>query len=213
MGILKVKAVLPDALKNATKTSYYIKQAFLAKAMKDTATTLSKSGATVTITSKRMEATIGKLANRGVVDLKPFFMRSSKVKRKKNGGWYLVIPMNISSRSIIRTSGRATYDRIVKQFSSLSPGEQSTLNVEGMLQRVQHTTLPSLVPPAPYSNITAKKHSNGRNTYTMFRTVSDKSAPTSWVLNRNNVNQNNTSQTLEHEVGVLIRKRIQQTYG
>lgn len=213
MGQIKVKVNLPKSIVNPTQTSHYISQAFVAKSMKDNAVALSKSGATVRITSNRMEATLGKLTKRGVIDLKPFFMRSSKVKRKKNGGWYLVIPISMSSRSIIKTSGRATYDRIVQNFKDLAPGSQATMNISGLLQRNKPDTLPTLLPPKNSNSITATKKPNGRNSYVMFRTASDKSAPTSWVINRGNVNKDNTSKTLEHEIGVLIRKRIQQSYG
>lgn len=211
---VNVKVNIPESIKNSAKTTYYLKQAFLAKEINSTAKTLSKSGANVKVNSGRMEATIGKLTNRGVIDMKPFFMRSSKVKRKKNGGWYLVIPIKMSSRNIIKTSGRAVYDRVVKSFSDLEPGNMSTLDIKGLLNKqTSVNTISSLQPGKPTENITATKGSSGRNSYVAFRTVSDKSSPTSWVLGRENVNNYNTSKSLEHEVGVLIRKRIRQKYG
>lgn len=214
MSNVKVKVNLPDSLKNAAKTSYYVKQAFLAKSINDNAKVLSKAGANIKVNSNRMEVTIGRLTKLGVVDMKPFFMRSSKVKRKKNGGWYLVIPISMSSRGIIKNSGRAVYNRIVKSFSDISPNSSATLSIDGLLKRQYPVdTIDSLQPDIPTNNLTATKKPNGRNTYVAFRTVSDKSSPTSWVLNRNNVNKDNTSANLEHEIGVLIRKRIKQTYG
>lgn len=212
--MVKVKVNIPDSIKNASKTSYYVKQAFLAKSINDNAKVLSKAGGTVNVNSNRMEVTIGRLSKLGVIDMKPFFMRSSKVKRKKNGGWYLVIPINMSSRGIIKNSGRGVYDRVVKTFSELEPGTSATVNIDGLLKRqYPYETINSLQPQAPSGNLTATKKPNGRNSYVAFRTVSDKSAPTSWVLNRNNVNNDNTSPNFEHEIGVLIRKRIKQTYG
>ncbi len=212
--MVKVKVNIPDSLKNASKTSYYIKQAFLAKSINDNARVLSKAGGTVRVNSNRMEVTIGRLSKLGVIDMKPFFMRSSKVKRKKNGGWYLVIPINMSSRGIIKNSGRGVYDRVVKTFSDLEPATSATVNIDGLLKRqYPYDTVNSLQPPAPSGNLTATKKPNGRNSYVAFRTVSDKSSPTSWVLNRNNVNKDNTSPNFEHEIGILIRKRIKQSYG
>lgn len=211
---VKVRVNIPESIKNSARTTYYLKQAFLAKEINSTAKTLSNSGATVKVNSGRMEATIGKLTNRGVIDMKPFFMRSSKVKRKKNGGWYLVIPIKMSSRNIIKTSGRAIYDKVVKSFSDLEPGTSSTLNINGLLSKQTPVdTISALQPAKATSNITATKGSSGRNSYVAFRTVSDKSSPTSWVLGRQNVNDTNTSKSLEHEVGVLVRKRIRQKYG
>ena len=212
--MVKVKVNIPDSLRNASKTSYYIRQAFLAKSINDSAKVMSKAGGSVKVNSNRMEVTIGRLSKLGVIDMKPFFMRSSKVKRKKNGGWYLVIPINMSSRGIIQNSGRGVYDRVVKTFSDLAPTTSATVNIDGLLKRqYPYDTINLLQPSAPSGNITATKKPNGRNSYVAFRTVSDKSSPTSWVLNRNNVNKDNTSPNFEHEIGVLIRKRIKQTYG
>ena len=211
---VKVRVNIPESIKNSSRTTYYIKQAFLAKEINSTAKTLSNSGATVKVNSGRMEATIGKLTNRGVIDMKPFFMRSSKVKRKKDGGWYLVIPIKMSSKNIIKTSGRAVYDRVVNSFRDLEPGTSSTLNINGLLSKQTPVDTISVLQPAKATgNITATKGSSGRNSYVAFRTVSDKSSPTSWVLGRKNINDTNTSKSLEHEVGVLVRKRIRQKYG
>lgn len=216
---MKVKVNLPDSIKNYTKTTKYITNAFTTGIINDSANALSKAGATVHISnSNRMTATIGKLSNRGVVDLKPLFMNSTKAKRKKNGGWYLVIPISLSSRKLISSSGRKTYDNIRKSFSELSPSSTATLNVEGLFSRdyssLQNMTLPSLVPPAPSGNITATKSATGkRTTYVAFRTVSDKSSPQSWVINRKNVSQNNSSMTLQKDVASLIRQRIRQSEG
>lgn len=212
---MKVKVNLPESVKNYSKTVDYINQAFRTGIMKDTATTLSKAGADVKVQSNRISATIGKLSDRGVIDLKPFFRNSSKVKHKKDGGWYMIIPIGISSRNLQQVGGRKTYDKIRDVFSSLGPNETATANFEGLFSRsyssLSKMTLPSLIPASPTGNLTATKSQSGtRTSYVAFRTVSDKSAPQSWVINRKNINQSNSSLTLQREVGVLIRQRIKQ---
>ena len=213
---MKVNVNLPDSIEHYTRTADYISKAYTTKVMYDSAKTLSRAGADVRTMSGRMEATIGKLTNRGVIDLKPMFMRSTKVKRKKNGGWYLVVPISISSRNLVKTSGRKTYDEIRAAFSDMSPGATSTVNIESLFNRqysnIQSLTLPSLVPAKPTGNITATKNASGtRNSYVAFRTVSDRSAPQSWVINRKNVSANNASSRLQSDVASLIRQRIRQS--
>lgn len=213
---MKVKVTLPDSLEHYARTADYISNAYKAGVMKDSAKALSHSGADVRVTSGRMEATIGKLTNRGVIDLKPMFMRSSKVKRKKNGGWYLVIPINISSRNLVKTSGRKTYDEIRSAFSDLAPNTSATVDISSLFEKqyssLQSLTLPTLVPAKPTGNITATKNASGsRNSYVAFRTVSDRSAPQSWVINRKNITSNNSSKRLQSDVASLIRQRIRQS--
>lgn len=209
---MKNNVEIPESLKNYTKTALYLREAYRSGILSDTAKALTTSGAQVKIDSKRLTATIGTLANRGVIDLKPLFRNSPKAKQKKNGGWYLIIPMSISSRDLQKTSGRKTYDAIREAFSSLGPNEEATLNFDGLFSRsYTPDTLSPLVPPAPSGSLTAIKSDSGKRTsYIAYRTVSDKSSPQSWVINRKNVNDNNTSQRLEHEVGVLIRKRMRE---
>ena len=49
-----------------------------------------------------------------------------------------------------------------------------------------------------------------RNNYIMFRTVSSKSEPSSWILNRNNLNEDNTSKRLQDDINALINNRMRQ---
>lgn len=212
---MKVNVKIPKSIQNYTQTADYLTQAFRTGIIKDTAQGLSQAGGDVRIQSGRITATIGKLSDRGVIDLKPFFRNSSKVKRKKNGGWYMVIPIGISSRNLQATSGRKTYDKIREVFSSLGPNETATANFEDLFSHsstmLQTMTLPSLIPASPTGNLTATKSQSGtRTSYVAYRTVSDRSAPQSWVINRKNINEANSSLTLQHEVGVLIRQRIKQ---
>ena len=174
---MKVKVNLPESVKNYSKTVDYINQAFRTGIMKDTATTLSKAGADVKVQSNRISATIGKLSDRGVIDLKPFFRNSSKVKHKKDGGWYMIIPIGISSRNLQQVGGRKTYDKIRDVFSSLGPNETATDNFEDLFSRsyssLSNMTLPSLIPASPTGNLTATKSQSGtRTSYVVFRTVS-----------------------------------------
>lgn len=213
---MKVKVNIPSNIKNYAKTSDYISKAFLGSVIKDSGKALSNAGANVSISgTKRMDATIGKLTNRGVIDLKPFFMRSPHAKKKKDGGWYMVIPISVKSKKIVSSSGNKVYQDIKRGFQSLGNEESSTLSFDGLFKKdydsLADLTLPSLIPASPSGNITATKSSKGnRNSYVAFRTVSDKSSPQSWVIGRKNVNTSNSSQTLQSDVVNLIRNRIRQ---
>lgn len=165
----------------------------------------------ISVNSHRMTYAIKRLANRGVIDLKPFFKRSRSAKKMKNGGWFLIVPIQQTTRKMIKTLGRKTYDNIRDAFGdSLT----QTVSVEGLfdIKNARQNTIAPLDYRPTSTNVSrnATRQSNGKvvGSYIMFRTVSSKSAPSSWVLNKNNVNDDNTSQRLKNDIQALINKRV-----
>lgn len=210
---MKLNVDMPDSIKNYKATSKYLSEAYSTKVVEDAAQAVANAGGKVNrVTSKRMEATIKTMTNRGLIDLKPFFKQSSHVKYTKDGNWYMVVPIALKRRTLRRQYGNDnTYNRIKDAFSSLSPSTSATLNIQDVFSGNTPNTLPSLVPPQRSNNVTAFKSQTGKRTsYFAFRTVSSKSAPQSWVLNRENLNEDNTSESLQNGIRVLIEKRIKQ---
>lgn len=165
----------------------------------------------LSVNSHRMTYAIKRMANRGVIDMKPFFARSSKAQKKKDGGWFLVVPIHQTTRGMIKTLGRKTYDNIRDAFGN---SFTQTVQVEGLfdMKNARQNTISPLDyrPTSTSVSKDARRQSNGKvvGGYTMFRTVSDKSAPSSWVLNKNNINDDNTSDRLKNDISALINKRI-----
>lgn len=147
---------------------------------------------------KYLEVTQKRLDNLGVIDLKPFFANSSKRKDKKGGGWYLIVPINRSARGMSRRS----YEQ-VRSFKS-SSNEKSTIIADYMYDR-RRSSEASMLNYEPKSN-KMQKISRGkkRHSYVAFRTVSSSSPANSWILNRDKVNERDTSKTFVENVNRLM---------
>lgn len=167
----------------------------------------------LSINSHRMTYAIKRMANRGVIDMKPFFAHSKKAQKKEGGGWFLVVPIHQTTRKMISTLGRKTYDNIRDAFGN---SFSQTMSIEGLfdVKNARQNTISPLDYRPTSTNVSrdARKQSNGKvvGGYTMFRTVSDKSAPSSWVLNKNNINDDNTSDRLKNDISALINKRLRE---
>ena len=57
-------------------------------------------------------------------------------------------------------------------------------------------------------NITKTMGENGRSTYVAFRTVSSKSPANSWIINRDKVNEKDTSKTFVKNVDQVMKWKM-----
>ncbi|QQV88484.1 hypothetical protein [Staphylococcus phage ZCSS1] len=150
-----------------------------------------------------LEITERKLEEKGVVDLKKAFATSSKKKRTKDGGWYLVVPIRLKTSKM----SRKTYQDLRKLETP--SGQKTTLTdyLEGLEKN--QVTHASMVPNTPYKNTTKIKRKKDRSaSYFMFRTVSNKSPANAWVLNRDKVNKDNFSNTTMKHVQSLMKWKM-----
>ena len=147
------------------------------------------------------------MLNRGIIDLKEYFKNSPHVKLKKNGGWYLVIPLTAKTRQMHRKA----YDQLRDLTSELGNGESTTVAIDSLRTGNPKDTLASLAYTPKSNSVTAFRSQSGTRTgYVQFRTVSDKSAPNSWLLNRGNMTSDNTSKTLQENVRRLMDYKVRQ---
>ena len=125
------------------------------------------------------------------IDLKPYFARSSKVKHTKDGGWYMVIPIQRGAPELRSAYGRSLWDTI----SHTNYGETSS---QGDVSRLQEklgvspsATIPELAYKWKSNNVTRVQwgSSGKRGRYIQFRTVSNKSDPNSWIVGRQTLNE------------------------
>lgn len=125
------------------------------------------------------------------IDLKPYFARSPKAKHTKDGGWYMVIPIQNGAPELRSAYGRSLWDTI----SHTNYGETSS---QGDVSRLQEklgvspsATIPELAYKWKSNNVTRVQwgSSGKRGRYIQFRTVSNKSDPNSWIVGRQTLNE------------------------
>lgn len=142
------------------------------------------NGSTVQIAVKGIQA-VARANNITFLDLKPFFKNSSKVRFKKNGGWYLIVPIGVKARQLNQINS-TDYAQLRKS----SVGTTAPVgNLDKFQQVLQGERSSGLVNPVRYqwqsSGVTRKLTASGkRSSYISFRTVSDKSASNSWIVGR-----------------------------
>lgn len=133
------------------------------------------------------------------IDMKEFFAKSSKVKYKKDGGWYLVVPMGVKARDARANSPRSLWN----QISHMDFGQTGSLSSDGTnyLSNLG-TSQEGVMSPLKYNwksaNITRVAPASGGGTrghYIAFRTVSDKSDPNSWIVGRQTFSEDNDDLT------------------
>ena len=224
------RVTLPKFLSDPAKMSKYVSEAYGSALLGSTAKDLKEAGFDVKqINSKSMEVTIRHMAKKGIFDMKPFFKRSPKAMRKKDGtGWYMVVPIKLQRRGMRNNfdGGDRTYMAMKERFDKLEMGsfERKTIPIDeilngvsggGSLTQFGQSDISSALNYTPQSdNVTGINSKSGKRTsYFAFRTVSSKSKPQSWVMGRRNndrVNSTNISKALDDGIRVLMNKRMKQ---
>ena len=128
-----------------------------------------------------------------VIDLKPHFKASSKARETKGGGWHLIVPI----RRHTPTSNKSNR-MLEEEYEMLKGVSMHQTVVDEYLLSNRDWTSPiktlSYEPPTR-QNITRKPKVDARgiptggSNFIAFRTVSNKSNPSSWILNRQKADQ------------------------
>lgn len=151
---------------------------------------------------KYLEVTEKRLDKLGVIDLKPYFARSSSRKTKKDGGWYIRIPIQVKKKDM----SRRMYDQL--RTINIAPENQRTVISDYLYDRRQASDS-NLLNYTPVSyNITKQKIGKRKHSYVAYRTVSDKSPASSWIVNRKAVNKDDTSKTFIRNVNRLMKWKM-----
>jgi len=151
---------------------------------------------------KYLQVTEKRLNKMGVVDLKPAFSRSSKKILKEGGGWYLRVPIRRKSRDM----SRRMYEQL--RNTNIEPSDRQNI-VSSYLYDGRKVSDANELNYKPKSHMIEKKNiGNNRHTYTAYRTVSDKSPSSSWIVNRDKVNKKDTSKTFVNNVDRLMRWKM-----
>lgn len=151
---------------------------------------------------KYLELTEKRLNKLGVIDLKPYFAQSPKRTLKEGGGWYLRIPMQRKTRDM----SRRMYDQL--RAIDIAPDERRTVVSDYLYDRRRESSASMLNYEPKSHNIEKKVIGRNRHAYTAFRTVSDKSPANSWIINRDKVNEDDTSKTFIRNVNRLMKWKM-----
>jgi hypothetical protein len=156
----------------------------------------------VTRKPKYLEVTEARLNKMGVFDLKPYFARSSHAKKTKKGGWYLTIPIPRRKKNMSR--------RMYDQLRSIDLGKANEKTViSNYLYDRRRSSEASMLNYEPKSNTINKRRTGARkHAYVAYRTVSNKSPVSSWIVNRDKVNSADTSKTFVRNVNRLMKWKM-----
>jgi len=162
-------------------------------------------GAEAKITGNRyLDVTFSKRsATGGVIDLKEGFERGASARHKKNGGWYTIVPIRRKVSDMTRQAynqvreleGIPSSTRYIDYLYGGKPLTDDALSSFGITTQTHGGNLSRVAKGATKGN------------YYAFRTVSDKSAPSSWLLLRDRAK----AQAEENEKLKQIGDTIQQT--
>lgn len=169
-----------------------------------------RAGADVQRMPTYLQVTESRMAKSGVIDLKPFFARSSKKKYNKKGEWYLYIPIQIKTRKM----SRRLYDDLRSFPTSNRP---ITVKMDYLYDRRKQSPAVQSINYSPKSkNVTIIPREWGegtRNTYVTFRTVNANSPANSWIINRSKVNSDDMSKTMLANIDRLMKWKLKNLGG
>lgn len=129
-----------------------------------------------------------------VIDLKQYFKQSPNRKETIGGGWHMVVPIRrYTGRSEeVREKASGMTSRLYKDLLTTPASEGYTNILSDYLYDNRRSTgpIPELNYEPKSKNITRMPKKGRGHSYVSFRTVSDKSHPASWVLNRDKTEPN-----------------------
>lgn len=155
-----------------------------------------------------LEVTVDRMNKKGVVDLKPFFKSSSMAKKKKKtGGWYMVIP--------IRRKVSGMSNAMYRQANAITipVGNDTSTSINTLLYENRKSPQISSANYTPVSNNLTRVRNGKKSNYYAFRTVSDKSNPASWIMNRSKINDDNFSKTMLANMDRLFKQLVKRVGG
>lgn len=130
-----------------------------------------------------------------VVDLKKLFAQSPKRKDTEGGGWHMVIPIRryTGRQKEVREKSTGMSNRLYTGLLNqpIKRGYADLVSDFLYDNRREGSAIPELNYKPKSKNITRFSRRGGGHTYVSFRTVSDKSHPASWVINRSNTDPDN----------------------
>lgn len=201
-------SIRPNLFTNTEQVLRNLTEAVIEDTLQEGANYASEQGMQVKRMPKYLEVTEQRMANQGIIDLKPYFAKSPNRKINKEGKWYMYVPISIKTRDM----SRRAYDELRAQPTPQVVGAKTKLYTKYLYDRRQESSaVPSLNYKPRSNNITAidKKWGSGtRREYIAFRTVNQDSPANSWIVNRGKANENDLSKTLLANMERLMKWKL-----
>lgn len=148
---------------------------------------------------KYLQVTIERAAKQGLVDLKPYFRASPSTQLSKQGNWYMRVPIRRKKSSM-----SSSLYRQVRQIQ-LGNSESATGFIHDLYNTESYSPAVSqLNRSTDDGNLTRIRTRKNSSVYYAFRTVSAKSPMNSWILGRQNVNEDDMSKTMITNIKRII---------
>ena len=208
MARKKNKSVRPELFSSTAKTKSMMQQIgnVLVQKTLDAGIQAIKNSEPEDVSVKRMpkylEVTQKRMDKLGVIDLKPFFAGSSHKIMKKGGGWYLRVPIPRKKKNM----SRRMYNQL--RTMNINPSQEQTVISDYLYDRRRESDATMLNYEPKSNTINKKKTGKRKHTYVAYRTVSDKSPASSWIVNRDKVNEKDTSKTFIKNVDKLMKWKM-----
>lgn len=149
-----------------------------------------------------------------LIDMKRWFAMSDKRKHRKDGtGWYVRVPLRIKATQGRKAYGRGVWDR---QVASAPFGATAQIRDPDIKNRVQQTlgqkqqgAIFSLKYRWKSANVTREQWGNSkRGQYFAYRTVSDKSPMSSWLIHRKSFSESTEGQELQPYISQILKAQM-----
>lgn len=146
-----------------------------------------------------------------IIDLKQHFRQSPNRKESLDGGWHMVIPMRRYTGQSRRESSSGMSSRLYRDLLSQRPEGGYAELVSDYLydNRAPGSMISELNYRPRGKGITRMPRGAGGHQYVSFRTVSDKSHPASWIVNRSGADPNNMSQEVRRVINEVRNYNFQ----
>nr|DAI05684.1 MAG TPA: hypothetical protein [Herelleviridae sp.] len=200
----------PELFRDAKAILGNLSRAVVDEVLSDAQNVALGEGASVQRMPNYLIVTESRMAKSGVIDLKPFFAKSSKKKYNKKGEWYLYIPIKMKTRGMSR--------RLYDDLRSVPTGTKPiTVKTDFLYDRRKQSPSVSSINYKPKStNVTILPNKWGdgkRNTYVAFRTVNANSPANSWIINRDKVSSDTMSKTMLANIDRLMKWKLKNIGG
>lgn len=198
------KVTKPDLFENTDKYLKNIGDNLSQDIINRAAVVASQFGLNPKVSPHYLEVTAQRANKHGVVDLKPFFKASPFAKRSKSGGWYLVVPIRRKVDGMSNALYRQAHSIVIPP-SKLSGTSTVSLLYEN---RSSNSTI-SYANYTPVSKNLTRISQGSKSMYVSFRTVSDKTSPSAWILNRDRINEDNFSKTMINNMDRMFKQMVE----
>lgn len=166
-------------------------------------------GATAKIVNNRyLDVDFQEEDSNKTIDLKTAFERGASARKKADGSWYTIVPISRKASSLTKQA----YSEVKDIKSPVSTTKYIDILYGGQSLGSDSLTEFGITTQVHGGNLTKIMQGNSRGQYFAFRTVSDKSKPSSWLLLKDRAEAQRKDQEKLEKIGSAIKQALE-TYS